>query len=164
MPLTYTNRFEHERETASKEKQAELNGRKSKRERRQSYADFSQLLPDTDVVQEEEPSLADESDQNVVDCFPFHIRFLKWQESTVGKYIEFKIQITFLEGEHRELAPFAMDDADFTPKPNELVWDVYKRYSDFVTLNDQLLPLLQATGQVAPELPPPIPNETSQRL
>jgi len=42
-------------------------------------------------------------------------------------------------------------------------WDIYKRYSDFASLNDMLLPIVRAKGVQVPKLPPAIPNVKEQR-
>ena len=45
----------------------------------------------------------------------FGINFLKWQDSKLGKYIEFKIRVTYLEGPQagpRGLASPAVMDAN----------------------------------------------------
>jgi PX domain len=38
-------------------------------------------------------------------------------------------------------------------------WDIYKRYSNFVVLNDQLAPIIKSLGLQCPELPGPISNK-----
>ncbi len=71
--------------------------------------------------------------------YPINIKFLKWQESTVGSYIEFKIRVRLQEGLQTNL--FGKERTS-TPIMNRETldttceWDIYKRYSNFVMLNN----------------------------
>ena len=67
------------------------------------------------------------------------------------------VRVKFLEGEHDEQAPF-QDQQNNAEAPGLNEWDIYKRYSDFASLNDMLLPFVTAKGVKVPQLPPAIPN------
>lgn len=64
----------------------------------------------------------------------------------MGEYIEFQISVSFQEGAEGP------------------VWDIFKRYSHFVTLNDQLAPFASSLGIQLPDLPGPIPNQDQSLL
>lgn len=48
--------------------------------------------------------------------------------------------------------------------PNPTVWVLYKRYSSFVTLHEQMTPYFKSLGIEGPPLPPRIENRTSTAL
>lgn len=130
----------------------ELHGRKRQdSRRRQSYADIeSYKNADVNGKEASDDEMTDDENDPLLtrnkkrNTFPFEVRFLKWQESSVGNYIEFKIRIRFLECEQEERPPFS-NDVDQEPT-GKAEWDIYKRYSDFVTLNDLLMPFVRAKG------------------
>jgi hypothetical protein len=64
------------------------------------------------------------TNDNLQTFLPLIAQVAKWQESTVGKYIEFQIDCRYTEG--------CMD----TSEVNQ--WSIYKRYSNFVALHQSL--------------------------
>ena len=79
-----------------------------------------------------------------------------WQDSNLGKYIEFKIKVIYNEGDsnpHKSqtVSPTGAQipsRESFAPLTNE--WEVYKRYSNFIDLHDKLMPYFKAEGLTPP--------------
>ena len=104
--------------------------------------------------------------------YPLNVKFLMWQDSNLGKYIEFKIRVSYNEGEgnpHKSstVSPTAAqqhqaNDRDSGLRSNE--WEVYKRYSNFIDLHDKLLPYFKAEGVVPPVIPPKIMNKKTTQM
>lgn len=89
-----------------------------------------------------------------------------WQDSNIGNYIEFKLSVTYHEGHenagvrHSMTSPHhSANSASDQGASNS--WIIYKRYSNFVDLNDALVPYCKAEGLQAPVLPPKIANEAT---
>ena len=91
-----------------------------------------------------------------------------WQDSNIGNYIEFKIQVTYHEGHENAgqrssmISPHASANLD-NLQGGSNQWILYKRYSNFVDLNDILVPFYKAEGLQAPALPPKIANEANSQ-
>jgi hypothetical protein len=106
---------------------------------------------------------------------------VKWQDSGLGKYIEFKIKVFYQEGHGSDqsgqggafnfngqqpmVSPlannvqFAMTSPALgsqTKTSNIYQWEIFKRYSNFVDLCEALQPFFLAEGITPPELPPKI--------
>ena len=84
-----------------------------------------------------------------------------WQDSNLGKYIEFKIKVSYNEGDSNpnkstNVSPTAAQSPNvresFATQSNQ--WEIYKRYSNFVDLHDKLTPYFKAEGVTPPFLPP----------
>lgn len=81
--------------------------------------------------------------------YPISIKFLMWQDSNIGNYIEFKIQVTYHEGHENAgqrqslVSPHASTNLD-SQGSNQ--WVIYKRYSNFVDLHEVLVPFYKAEG------------------
>lgn len=92
-----------------------------------------------------------------------------WQDSNIGNYVEFKVQVTYHEGHESGTrqslgTPHHSGDPSNMPTDSMNQWLVYKRYSNFVDLHDVCLPFYKAEGIQLAKLPPKIANEaTSQR-
>lgn len=72
----------------------------------------------------------------------FSIQILKWQQSSHGDFIEYMIEVTYLESQGSK-------------------WVIFKRYSDFVDLHESLTDLFSKKQEAnllekIPELPPQI--------
>lgn len=66
--------------------------------------------------------------------YPINIKFLNWQDSKFGNYVEFKIRVKYQEGPQE-------NNSVFNPRPDSdpvapFEWDILKRYSNFVNLHD----------------------------
>ena len=100
--------------------------------------------------------------------FPLTIKFLMWQDSNIGNYIEFKMQVTYREGldniNWSMASPHSsLESHNQTSNPGN-TWIIYKRYSNFVDLHEALMPFFKAEAIQPPLLPPRISNEqNSQR-
>ena len=87
-----------------------------------------------------------------------------WQDSNIGNYIEFKLQITYHEGHENTSARNSLSDGTNDSREQQLnpnQWIIYKRYSNFVDLHEALVPFFKAEGLQIPMLPPKIANEAS---
>lgn len=63
------------------------------------------------------------------------MKFVKWQDSKIGKYIEFKISVYYQEGPGAINPPGAGRDSLSDDRPASIYnWIIYKRYSNFVDL------------------------------
>ena len=68
-----------------------------------------------------------------------------WQDSNIGNYIEFKIQVTYREGQENPAnrsipSPHSSDSQKHATNS----WVLYKRYSNFVDLYEALKPFFKA--------------------
>lgn len=106
--------------------------------------------------------------------YPISLKFLMWQDSNIGNYIEFKIQVTYHEGHENAsgqrqslISPHASANLDnflhHGPGGGSNSWVIYKRYSNFVDLHDILIPYFKAEGIQMPALPPKIANEANSQ-
>ena len=93
---------------------------------------------------------------------PINIKFLKWQDSSLGSYVEFKIRVRYQEGPQEYSNEINYPGADSKPY-DTFEWDIYKRFSNFSALQDQLLPYFKLMGQEAPKLPPMIDRSDRNR-
>ena len=93
-----------------------------------------------------------------------------WQDSNLGDYIEFKIRVSYNEGEgnttHRStsVSPTAAGANTSQNRDSGLMnnqWEIYKRYSNFMDLHDKLTPYFKAEGVTPPVIPPRIQNKKS---
>lgn len=103
--------------------------------------------------------------------YPLTVKFLMWQDSNLGNYIEFKIRVTYHEGHETPgirtslTSPHQSIEAPVNPHATsgsaqaENSWIVYKRYSNFIDLHETLSGYFKAEGLRAPRLPPKIANE-----
>ena len=98
--------------------------------------------------------------------YPLNVKFIMWQDSNLGKYIEFKMVVTYNEGDSNpnkstNVSPTAAQAPNvresFTTQSNQ--WEIYKRYSNFIDLHDKLMPYFKAEGVTPPLLPPKIQNK-----
>ena len=92
-----------------------------------------------------------------------------WQDSNIGNYIEFKLQVTYHEG-HENLgsrlshpSPHSSRDSMTNIQQGSNIWVVYKRYSNFIDLHELLVPYFKAEGLQVPALPPKIANEANSQ-
>ena len=102
---------------------------------------------------------------------PITVEFLKWQDSNIGQYIEYKIRVTFHEGhgtsrESQSLVQAIKANKEFlrgstNVSQSDNQWDIYKRYSNFVDLSEVLMPFYQAEGVAPAKLPPKIANKNN---
>lgn len=81
---------------------------------------------------------------------PFGVKFLSWQLSNIGDYIEYVIEIQYLEGTG--------------PK-----WVIYRRYSDFLALHDSLQEFFENLKKKDPKFqepaaPPQIEKQSAPLL
>lgn len=77
--------------------------------------------------------------------YPLNVKFVKWQDSKIGQYIEFKIIVFYQEGPGvKKLIDFARDSIIDDKPSNIYQWVIYKRYSNFVDLNEALKPYFKA--------------------
>ena len=83
------------------------------------------------------------------------MKILLWQDSNVGNYIEFKIRVRYQESPQKTGSRLSINDDD---PSDDFEWDIFKRYSNFQHLYDQLFPVFQALGIKPPELPPKVDN------
>lgn len=75
--------------------------------------------------------------------YPLNVKFLKWQDSKIGKYIEFKISVYYQEGPGSVKED--VKDSFKDEKPTSIYnWVIYKRYSNFVDLYESLQPVFKA--------------------
>jgi len=94
--------------------------------------------------------------------FPLNIRIVKWQDSRIGKYIEFKIVVFYQEGpgstKQIEFDRSSMDsNGAKTEVPSTIYsWIVFKRYSNFIDLHEALEPVFRTENIPQPTLPPKI--------
>lgn len=83
---------------------------------------------------------------------------MRWQDSKVGKYIEYKINVFYQEGPGSK--KFVQDSRNSLVsndvEKNIYRWEIYKRYSNFVDLSEALLPYFRAENLEPPLLPPKI--------
>jgi len=120
----------------------------------------------------------------MADQFPITVEFLKWQDSNIGDYVEYKIRVTYNEG-YAQSSQFGINRptsgvslmrqsmgltglASQSQTPNQTpkaggsnTWDIYKRYLNFVDLSEALLPYFKAEGIPPPKLPPKILNQAN---
>ena len=89
-----------------------------------------------------------------------------WQDSDLGKYIEFKIRVSYNEGNgsaHKSsvVSPTAGEHTSGSSHstPSGHTWEIYKRYSSFIDLQDKLMPYYKAESVMPPVLPPKIMNK-----
>ena len=97
---------------------------------------------------------------------PITVKFLMWQDSNIGNYIEFKIQVTYHEGnENPGQRSSLMSPHHSTNSSDQLhgsnSWLIYKRYSNFVDLHESIVPYFKAEAILVPQLPPKIANEAN---
>ena len=86
------------------------------------------------------------------------MKFVKWQDSSIGKYIEYKIRVFFQEGPGSQSPTYYQRSSmAFDEEPTSIYsWTIYKRYSNFVDLHESLAPIFADLGIPAPSLPPKI--------
>jgi hypothetical protein len=101
--------------------------------------------------------------------FPFNVKIIKWQDSNIGKYIEFKIGVFYQEGPgSKKSTDFGRESIQEERPSSAFNWFVFKRYSNFVDLSESLAPYFKAEGLDAPMLPPKIEllndSQHNQRL
>lgn len=87
-----------------------------------------------------------------------------WQDSNIGNYIEFKLQVTYHEGsensgQRSQLNSHSSNELNASGFSNS--WVIYKRYSNFVDLHETLVPFFKAEALTVPQLPPKIANEAT---
>lgn len=94
--------------------------------------------------------------------FPLNIKIVKWQDSRIGKYIEFKIVVFYQEGpgsnKHTEFDRNSIDSSSGRIEVPSTIysWIVFKRYSNFIDLHEALEPVFRAENITQPKLPPKI--------
>lgn len=127
-----------------------------------SAAELGQISPVPAVIVED--TRGELHERLRIGQYPISIKFLMWQDSNIGNYIEFKIQVTYHEGHENAgqrqslISPHASANLDSVGSNS---WVVYKRYSNFVDLHEILVPFYKAEGVQAPALPPKIANEAN---
>ena len=83
-----------------------------------------------------------------------------WQDSNLGKYIEFKIKVMYMEGYD------PLKSGENQPRISKHIqgakeWELFKRYSNFIDLHEKLGKYYDAEGIKKPYLPPQIPNKNN---
>lgn len=110
--------LDYNRNVAETGNSAELNG--------QSFDSYQTTM-------QVDPNLSDPLER-----LPLTLKVLKWQQSTLGKYIEFEIAVRFQEG----------------PQTEANQWHIFKRFTNLVTLHEELLTYFTELGIQPPALPP----------